>query len=220
MHLTAEIEDWLHELPRKRRQVVLDGLDEFARALREQARVADDLKRIRAASRAATDALKLLMTVRSRQLMDLAGQLADLRAATDAAEMADEELEASGRLQVLALYRAVEEESLSVAELEAAGISRQRLQQLRGQDRLLGIQLPFRRGFLYPRWQFAADLRPRDFLPEVLAAAREQGLDGLTVHRLMTRPDAGGELSPLALCEQGLLEQALNVLRAVGELGG
>ena len=36
MNLTAETEDWLHELPRKRRRVILAGLDEFARGLRDE----------------------------------------------------------------------------------------------------------------------------------------------------------------------------------------
>lgn len=220
MNLTAETEGWLLGLPRKRRQVVLAGLDEFARGLRDQTRTTDDLKKVEAASRAATDVLKLLMTATSGRFLRLAELLAELRAATDAEEMTGEELEASGRLQVLALYRTVEEESLTVAELEAAGISRQRLKQLRDQNRLLGVKLPFQRGFLYPRWQFARDLRPRGFLPRVLAAAAEEGLDALTVHRVMTNPAAGGGASPLELCETGQIEQALNALRTVGELGG
>ena len=143
-----------------------------------------------------------------------------LRAETDAEAIDLEALEASGRLQVLSLYRAVEEESLSVALLEEAGIQRQRLKQLRDQDRLLGIQLPFRRSFLYPRWQFGDDLRPKMFLPEVLRVAREAGLDALGVHRVMTNPSAAGGTTPLELCEQGRVELAMNALRGAGERGG
>lgn len=216
MNLATHIEHQLDALFSRRRRAVLAGLNTVARELLRQSLIAEDLDKVEAASRAATDTIEILMRAPSRQLE----RMAELRAETAAAEMDLEGLEASGRLQVLALYRAVEEESLSVSELAAAGISRQRLQQLRDQDRLLGIQLPFRRGFLYPRWQFGEDLRPRDFLPEILAVAHEQGLDALTVHRVMTNPAAGGGVSPLELCEQGQSGQAINALRTLGELGG
>ncbi len=220
MNLPAKIEDRLQSLPSKRRRVVVDGVNSFARELVEQSASTDNLKRVEAASRAAVDALDLLMMATSRQLERLGKLLAELRAGTDAEDMDLEALEASGRLQVLARYRSVEDQSLSVAQLEAAGIQRQRLKQLRDQDRLLGIKLPFQRGFLYPRWQFGDDLRPKMYLPEILKVARAEEIDALGVHLVMTNPTAGGGTMPLELCEQGRLDLALNALRGTGELGG
>lgn len=137
-----------------------------------------------------------------------------------AEELETEELETRGRLQLLALLGAVKDASLSVAELESAGISRQRLKELRDQNYLLGIQLPFQRGFLYPRWQFEDDLTPKAFLPRVLEVADEAGLDALTVHQILTNPAAGGGVTPLQLCEDGRIETTLDILRAFGESGG
>lgn len=220
MDFPAQIEARLHDLPAKRRRTVVQGLNRLAAELVALSAITDDLKKLEAASRAAADVVELLMTGTAGQLTRLARLLDDLRGGIDAEELTPGELEASGRLQVLAVYRAVEEESFSVAELEEAGIQRQRLKQLRDQDRLLGIQLPFQRGFLYPRWQFGEDLRPRRFLPQILAVARESGWDALSVHRFMTHPQKGGAPAPLELCERGSVELALNALRAAGELGG
>ncbi len=220
MELTPNLEHQLRGLPQKRRRVVVDGLNSFARGLLEQSAASGDLQKVETASRAALDALEVLMSASPELLARLTDVLAELRTESEAAEMDLAELKASGRLQVVASYRAVEAESLSVAELEAAGIQRQRLQQLRDQDRLLGIRLPFQRGFLYPRWQFGDDLRPGRYLPELLAAARQAGLDALTVHRVMTRPTADGDRTLVDLCQQGAIEPALYALRNVGELGG
>lgn len=220
MDFPEPIEARLHELPMKRRRTVVQGLHRLATELVALSAITDDLKKLEAASRAAADVVELLMTGSAGQLTRLARLLADLRSEIDAEEMTSEELEASGRLQVLALYRAVEEESFSVAELERAGIHRQRLKQLRDQNRLLGIQLPFQRGFRYPRWQFGDDLRPKAYLPEILEAAHEMGWDALSVHRLMTQSKGEGAPAPLELCERGRIGLALNALRAAGELGG
>jgi hypothetical protein len=220
MNLAPKIEDRLRSLPSKRRRVVVHGVNSFAQQLVEKSSNSNSLKRIEAASQAAVDTFGLLMMATSRQLDRLSKLLAEVRT-EDEAEVADvEALEASGHFQVLALYRAIEEDSLSVAQLEAAGIQRQRLKQLRDQDRLFGVKLPFQRGFLYPRWQFGDDLRPKDFLPDIMKVAHEEELDAFGVHLVMTNPAAGGGTTPLELCEQGRLELALNALRGTGELGG
>jgi hypothetical protein len=220
MDLAPAIETRLRELPPKRRRVVLDSLNALARELLDRTSATRELKKVQAAGQAAVDAVEVLMGGRRPEVERVSEVLAELRAGTEAEEMDLGELEASGRLQLLALYRAVEEDSLKVAELEEAGISRQRLAQLRQQDRLLGIKLPFQRGFVYPRWQFEDDLTPKGFLPEVLAAAREEGLDPLTVHRVLTRPEAGGGEPPVALCQGGRVDLAVNALRALGQSGG
>ena len=220
MNLAPKIESRLQDLPAKRRRVVIDSVNHFVTRLLAQSASIDDLKQVKATGQAAADAFDLLSMATSRQLERLGKLLAEVRAEHDVEEMDLEALEGSGRLQVLALYRAVEDESLSVAQLEAAGIHRQRLKQLRDRGRLLGIKLPFQRGFLYPRWQFGDDLRPKRYLPQILTVAREEGLDALSVHRVMTHPAAGGGTTPLELCEQGRVELALNALRGTGELGG
>ena len=220
MILPAKIENRLQSLPTRKRRVVVDGVENFTRQLLEQSKSSSNLKRVAAASQAAVDAFDLLMLATSGQLERLGSLLAEMRVSTDAETLDLPSLEASGRLQVLALHRRVEEESLSVAELEAAGIQRQRLKQLRDQDRLLGIKLPFQRGFLYPRWQFGDDLRPKSFLPDLLKVAREEEIDALGVHLVMTNPTAGGGKTPLELCEQSRLDLALHALRGTDELGG
>lgn len=220
MELTPQIEDRLRTLSSRRRRVVVESLNLFARELLDQSAASRNSKRIQVAGRAAVDAFEVLMSGGAGQVARVSDLLAQVRSDIPAEEMELEELEASGRLELLALYRSVEEESLKVSELEEAGISRQRLKQLRDQDRLLGIKLPFQRGFLYPRWQFGEDLTPASFLPEILAAARKEGLDELTVHRLMTDPDAGGGTPLCALCRRGEIELALNAIRTFGQSGG
>lgn len=220
MSLPPQIESRLRSLPSKRRRVVVEKINGYAHELIAQAANEDNLGKLEAVGQASVDTLDLLMLATARQLERYRQLLADVRAAADPEQMELEDLEASGRLQVLELYREVEEASLSVAELEEAGIQRQRLKQLRDQGRLLGIQLPFRRGFLYPRWQFGRDLRPKEFLAEVLRVAGEKGLDPLSVHRLMTHAGSGGGTTPLELCEQGQTRLALNALHGTGEVGG
>ena len=46
MNLNPQIEARLHDLPSKRRRVVVDGLDGFARELLEQSTSTDDLKKV------------------------------------------------------------------------------------------------------------------------------------------------------------------------------
>lgn len=220
MTLALAISDRLQQLPERRRRLVEEGLNRFAEELVERSAEVGDLKKIEAASRAAVDAVDVLMFGRREELERLQELLAELRSRLDADGMELMELEASGRLQLLALYRGVEEESLSVAELEEVGISRQRLKQLRDEGRLLGILLPFRRGYLYPSWQFQEDLTPLSFLPELLEVAAEEDIDPLTVHRLLTNRPAGDGATPLQLCEEGRVDLARNLLRAHGQSGG
>lgn len=220
MELALQIDDLYKKLSARRRRVVLAGVNAFARELLEKSADTDSLAKVEATGQAAVDAVDLLMRGSGRQVSQVTDMLATMRQQTEAEDLETEELEASGRLQLLALYRAVEEASLSVAELESAGISRQRLKQLRDQHRLLGIRLPFQRGFLYPRWQFEDDLTPKPFLPRVLDVAQEAGLDALTVHQILTNPAAGGGVTPLQLCEDGRVDTTLDILRTFGESGG
>ncbi len=129
------------------------------------------------------------------------------------------ELEAQGRLRVYSLFRTVEGQSWTVAELEGLGIQRQRLKQLRNQKRLLGIKLPSHRGFLYPHWQLTEAMRPREIVQELVEAGEDAGLDSLGLHLLLTNPRAGGGETPLEMIERGRSDLALNVIRTADEMG-
>jgi hypothetical protein len=130
-------------------------------------------------------------------------------------------LEQWGRLQVLATYERVREASHTVAWLEEHGISRQRLNQWRRAGRVWGIaDVPGVKGYAYPRWQFTDALRPKAWLPPVLAAAAEARLDGLALHLFMTNPEAGDGRSPLEAAEAGDVETAVKLVAAANALGG
>ncbi len=220
MELTPAIETRLQELPAKRRRAVVASLNEFAQELLDRWGSTGELARIEAAGQAAVDTVEMLMGGGAADVARVSKLLAEIREGHDAKEMSMDELEASGRLQLLTAYRAVEEESFQVSEFEDAGISRQRLAQLRRQDRLLGIDLPFQRGFLYPRWQFGRDLTPKGYLRELLKEAHLGGLDALTVHRVMTQTKVGEEASLVELCDHGRVDLALNALRTASQSGG
>ncbi|MGF1472502.1 MAG: hypothetical protein ACFB50_12295 [Rubrobacteraceae bacterium] len=102
-----------------------------------------------------------------------------------------EELEVRNKLRVFARYREIEERSLSGTELrERLGVSRQRLGQLRKEERLLGVRLPIRREVYYPLWQFGVDGRPLEAMPRLIEASEEAGLGALALDALMTNPGA------------------------------
>ena len=133
-----------------------------------------------------------------------------------------EELEVRNKLRVFARYREVEERSLSGSELqERLGVSRQRLGQLRKEERLLGVKLPIHREVYYPLWQFGEDGRPLGILPRLIEAAAGAGMGALALDALMTNPgavesEAGGN-TPAELLRSGdpeAEEYVLGVVRA------
>ena len=133
-----------------------------------------------------------------------------------------EELEVRNKLRVFARYREIEERSLSGSELrERLGVSRQRLGQLRKEERLLGLRLPIRREVYYPLWQFGEDGRPLAVLPRLIETSTEAGMGALALDALMTNPDAvegeaGGD-TPAELLRSGdseAEEYVLGVVRA------
>ena len=102
-----------------------------------------------------------------------------------------EELEVRNKLRVFSRYRKVEERSLSGTELrERLGVSRQRLGQLRKEERLLGVRLPIRREVYYPLWQFDEGGKPLEAMPRLIEASEEAGLGALALDALMTNPGA------------------------------
>src|SRR4051794_20066315 len=129
----------------------------------------------------------------------------------------DDALTDWGRLRVLTMYEQVRGDVHTVGWLEEQGVSRQRVNQWRSAGRLYGIKgVPGVRGFTYPRWQFDDTLHPREFMPDITAAAEDARLDPLALHLLMTNPAAAGGQTPLALAEHRGLARVGRLTRAAG----
>lgn len=144
-------------------------------------------------------------------------RLAPIMTATDS-ELGT--LERRNLLRALDLWREIEGASLSGPELQTAlGVGRESLRQMRTDGRLLGVRVPGRRDFRYPRWQFDTRGRPRPELRELLAAAREAGLEALDVHLILTNPAAGegGQAPAESLATEPGAARALDLLRAGAE---
>ncbi len=133
-----------------------------------------------------------------------------------------DELEVRNKLRVFARYREIEERSLPGSELqERLGVSRQRLGQLRKENRLLGVKLPIHREVYYPLWQFGEDGRPLGILPRLIEASGEANMGALALDALITNPaavdsEAGGE-TPAELLRSGdpeTEEYVLGLVRA------
>ena len=121
---------------------------------------------------------------------------------------------------MLATYERAREACYTVGWLEGHGVSRQRLNQWRRAEKLYGIaDLPGVKGYAYPRWQFTDALRPREWMPRVVDAARSARLDGLTLHRFMTDADAGDGRSPLEAAEAGDVDTAVTLVAAANAQG-
>jgi hypothetical protein len=129
-----------------------------------------------------------------------------------------DELEIRNLLRVLAQVREVEGRAIPGPHLERRlGVTRQRLQQLRGARQLLGLRLSFHRELFYPAWQFGADGRPSPHLPRLLDAADQARLDPLALDGLMLNPAAGRGRAPADLLRLGQIEQVVALVRAAGE---
>jgi len=126
-----------------------------------------------------------------------------------------QEAEARGRLRLQALYQKIIADSYSVKDLTAQWrVSRQRLAQLRAEDRLFAVSVPFHKGLLYPRWQFGADLRPRPIMTNLIQQAKRSGLDAIDFHQLMTNPASGNGTSPVEMLDRGEEQLVLGMIRA------
>ena len=96
------------------------------------------------------------------------------------------------RARLRLLSARVQEESVRGSQLrERLGVSRQRLGQLRSAGKLLGLQPPLRTEHWYPEWQFDSSGNVRPIVSELLRAARDARLSPLSLHLLVTNPDAG-----------------------------
>jgi hypothetical protein len=117
-------------------------------------------------------------------------------------------------------WRQAMRESFSTRELEASGVSRQQLEQWRKRRKLIGLQPPFERGFVYPVWEFDADARPHEVIPELIAAAEEAHLDPLSLHRLMVSETATADGPLMKALKAGEDNYVLSAVRAAGAQGG
>jgi hypothetical protein len=116
--------------------------------------------------------------------------------------LASSDVESSARLKNRArlqlLSARVRRESVRGSELrERLGVSRQRLAQLRSSGKLLGFQPPLRSEHWYPEWQFDSSGNVRPIVPTLIESARAARLSPLSLHLLLTNPEAGAEGSAL-----------------------
>ena len=216
--IELEREAGMHRLSPQRRHVVGETLDNLANLVLGSAFEEDlSAKQLEEQGRVAIDALRLLVEGGPERLEALIAALET--SGGESGESSDEDSEARARMRLHALHRRIVQDSYSVAELaEQMRLSRQRLKQLRDQDRLFAIEVPFHRGWFYPRWQFEiASGKPWAELPELIATARSAGLDAAGFHLLMSNPTAGDGISPLALLEAGDKEAVLQILRGANQ---
>ena len=121
-------------------------------------------------------------------------------------------------LRVFDGWQEVLARSISGPELaKRLGVSRQRLNVLRREDRLLGLKVPIRRELHYPVWQFGEDGQPLTAMPRLLEAAREARLDPRDLDALMVSASAGAGKPPIEHLRAGDEEYVLGIIRAAGE---
>ena len=172
-----------------------------------------------AVSRTLTLLAQALLHLPSRRILGLERQLGRAMPPGASPDEADEEtlaeLELRNALRVFAHSRQIEERCVAGPRLQRElGISRQRLQQLRAEKKLLGLRIPLRRELYYPIWQFAADGAPLPILPRLLAAAEEARLSAADLDALMVSESAGDGTPPVELLRLGRDEQVLSIIRA------
>jgi hypothetical protein len=171
-----------------------------------------------AVSRTLTLVAQALLRLPSQRILGLERQLDRAMPPGASPDDADEatlaELELRNALRVFAHSRQVERRCLAGPRLQRElGISRQRLQQLRAEKKLLGLRIPVRRELYYPLWQFAADGSPLPILPRLLAAAEEARLSAAELDALMVSESAGDGTPPAGLLQRGRDEEVLSIVR-------
>jgi len=208
----ATLEHSLKELPLDKRNKLSDVFLKFLNLARLSEPSPDDASR-----RAWLDDLeRTLDRLTSLIVNDPQGVTPDLRVtASDSIEPTLAELEKRNALARAEQWHQAVRESLSTIELlEQIGVSRQRLEQLRKNKQLFGLQPPFGRGFFYPIWEFDRDGRPRKAIPAIIKAAEDARLDPLSLHQLMVSPDVSPEGPLMKALDAGQGDYVLGVIRA------
>jgi hypothetical protein len=125
--------------------------------------------------------------------------------------------EARNLRRVFLLWRQAAEESLSAEDL---GVSRQQLKHLRDAHKLMGLQLPLRRGFVYPAWQFDPETgEPFAGIAQILDAAQEAKLTTLGLHRLMASTAAEDGTTPADWLAAGKQDYVIKLVAAANAHG-
>lgn len=125
--------------------------------------------------------------------------------------------EARNLRRVFLLWRRAAEESLTAEDL---GVSRQQLKHLRDAHKIVGLQLPLRRGFVYPAWQFDPETgEPFGGIPQILDAAKEAKLTTLGLHRLMVSAAAEDGTVPANWLAAGKQDYVVKLLTAANPHG-
>ena len=127
-------------------------------------------------------------------------------------------LERQNMLRVFDGWQEVLARSISGPELaRRLGVSRQSLNALRREDRLLGLKVPIRRELHYPVWQFSEDGQPLTAMPALLKAGREAGLHPRDLDALMVSASAGEGKPPIEHLRTGDDAFVLGIIRTAGE---
>lgn len=163
----------------------------------------------------AIDVFQVVFAGNKGQLDALIEALKPVALSEDPNEIDLEEAEARARLRLKAMYRRMLDESLSVAAAkEELGLSRQRLKQLRDEDRLFAIDVPVQKGLVYPTWQFDLSGRPRPVMQRIVRAAKEANLDSIGLHLLMTGHREGAKTG-VELLNESREDLVLSMIRGV-----
>jgi hypothetical protein len=203
----------------RRRNPVAKSLGFFVGAAVSSAADSEiSMKELNARLQVTSDTVDVVFQGDSRELDSLIDHLTPVSPTTIVAdnEHTARRAEARSRIRLEALYRKLIRDSFTVKELGAFRLSRQRLQQLRKDDRLFAVEVPNQKGLLHPRWQFDETNRPRVEMPDLIAAARDGGLDAIGLHQIMVNPEATEDGALVDLLDLGRVEDVLEILRAGG----
>jgi len=205
----------LEDLPDFSREAMLGAVAHFGGSLVStlppQARTS---RQIQERANLAAELFDLLLHGRAEQVEALIDILQPLPESSTENEEGLRAAEDRARLRMKAIYFRVIEESFTVAQMrEELQLSRQRVKQLRDEDRLFAVKAPYEKSLLYPKWQFDSSGRPRAEMPGLIVAARDAGLDSLGFHLLMTGR-RGEAPSGVQLLRDGDIDAALSLVAA------
>jgi hypothetical protein len=125
--------------------------------------------------------------------------------------------EARNLRRVFVLWRRAADESLTAEDL---GVSRQQLKHLRDAHKVVALQLPLRRGFVYPAWQFDPESgEPFAGIPQIVAAAQEARLTPLALHLLMVSAAAEDGTAPADWLAAGRQDYVIKLVAAANAHG-